>query len=289
MSSTPYPTTSHPSTSDLQDPAYLHGKSFQPPDHPPSSLPPPPSLQERAFEPFPPCSGRSPCLPNPRSPCSPQAPLPPPLLCPAPLAPPLPQRPARPHRSGPLGADGPTVEQVGAPREAERGFSRAGVRGHSRAPFWPVLGPRPGRRHRHRSRGRRGNGAATAAAAAATEPGRGEEGSAPRQDPPLRPPPATSTPSLALSLAPRALLLNGSESAKGGKRGKIPPPVSDAAAAGVAQRIAEPPPPRGTVPGSASRWRCGRGGGAEQRRVCARCGPDSPRGEPDKTAGDVRV
>nr|XP_053769844.1 WAS/WASL-interacting protein family member 3-like [Desmodus rotundus] len=51
----------------------------------------------------------------------------------------------------------------------------------------------------------------------------GREGSAPRQDPPLRPPPATSTPSLAPSLALRALPRNGSESAKEGKTGKYPP------------------------------------------------------------------
>lgn len=67
-------------------------------------------------------------------------------------------------------------------------------------------------------------------------PAEGREGSAPRQDPPLRPPPATSTPSLVPSQAPRALPLNGSESAKEGETGKYPPPASGAAAAGAARR-----------------------------------------------------
>lgn len=54
-------------------------------------------------------------------------------------------------------------------------------------------------------------------------PAEGREGSAPRQDPPLRPPPATSTPSLAPSLTLRALPLNRSESAKEGETGKKSP------------------------------------------------------------------
>lgn len=110
-------------------------------------------------------------------------------------------------------------------------------------------------------------------------PAEGREGSAPRQDPPLRPPPATSTPSLAPSPAPRALPLNGSESAKEGETGKYPP----ARVGGGA----EPPPPRGTVPGAASRWRCGRGRAQSGVGVCtpvaqaqpARASPARERGQ----------
>lgn len=59
--------------------------------------------------------------------------------------------------------------------------------------------------------------------------------------PSVLPPAATSTPSLAPSLALRALPLNRSESAKEGGNGgeKIPPPVPGAAAAGAARRGAQ--------------------------------------------------
>lgn len=112
-------------------------------------------------------------------------------------------------------------------------------------------------------------------------PAEGREGSAPRQDPPLRPPPATSTPSLAPSPAPRALPLNGSESAKEGETGRHPP----ARVGGGAERSAEPPPPRGTVPGAASRWRCGRGGARGGDGVCARVSRAPPRGRAGPGAG----
>lgn len=130
-----------------------------------------------------------------------------------------PQPPAGPHRSGPLGADGPAVEQVDAPRGAERGL----------LPRWP---PRPQPCPLPARAG--GPAAATAPGGGGgmeppppplppRSPAEGREGSAPRQDPPLRPPPATSTPSLAPSLGPRALPLNGSESAKEGENGKKSP------------------------------------------------------------------
>lgn len=154
------------------------------------------------------------------------------------------------------------------PGERSAASSRADLRGHRRAPSRPALGPRPGRR---RSRGRRGNGTAAAAAAAATEPGRGEGGISPQAGsapPASPPPPATSTPSLAPSLAPRALPLNRSESAKerGNKKKNPPARARRGGGRGGAERSAEPLPPQGTVPCSASRWRCGHGRGAEQRR-----------------------
>lgn len=188
----------------------------------------------------------------------------------------------RPHylsrRPGPTVRDpwaraGQPSSRLARPGERSAASSRAGFRGHRRAPSRPALGPRPGRRRR-RSRGRRGNGAA-AAAAAATEPGRGEGGISPQAGsapPASPPPPATSTPSLAPSMAPRALPLNGIESARGKtgerKKKKNPPARTrrGGGGRGGAERSAEPLPPQGTVPCSASRWRCGRGRGAEQRR-----------------------
>lgn len=131
----------------------------------------------------------------------------------------------RPHylsrRPGPTVRDpwaraGQPSSRLARPGERSAASSRAGLRGHRRAPSRPALGPRPSHRRR-RSRGRRGNGAAAAAAAAATEPGRGEGGISPQAGsapPASPPPPATSTPSLAPSMAPRALPLNGIESAK---------------------------------------------------------------------------
>lgn len=199
----------------------------------------------------------------------------------------------RPHylsrRPGPTVRDpwaraGQPSSRLARPGERSAASSRAGFRGHRRAPSRPALGPRPGRRRR-RSRGRRGNGAA-AAAAAATEPGRGEGGISPQAGsapPASPPPPATSTPSLAPSMAPRALPLNGIESARGKtgeeKKKKIPPPVPGAAAAAGAVR-------------SGARSRCRHrarsparphGGGADaagarsKGGICARRSPGSPR------------
>lgn len=128
-------------------------------------------------------------------------------------------RPA-PTFGGPWARTGRRSSRSARPGERSTA-SRAGLRGHSRAPSRPALGPSP---------------AATTAPGGGggmepppppplppRSPAEGREGSAPRQDPPLRPPPATSTPSLSPSLPPRALPLNGSESAKEGETGKYPP------------------------------------------------------------------
>ncbi|XP_031791561.1 uncharacterized protein LOC116418821 [Piliocolobus tephrosceles] len=181
----------------------------------------------------------------------------------------------RPHYLSRL--PGPTVRgpwaRAGRPpsRSARPGkrsavSSRACLRGLRRAPSRPALGPRPGRRRR--SRGRRGNGAA-AAAAAATEPGRGEGGISPQAGsaPPASPrhlhPFPRSLPDSAGSPAEQER-----ERERGGNGKKNPPArARRGGGRGGAERSAEapPPPPRGTVPGSASRWRCGRGGDTEQR------------------------
>lgn len=129
-------------------------------------------------------------------------------------------------------------------------------------------------------------------------PAEGREGSAPRQDPPLRPPPATSTPSLAPSLTLRALPLNRSESAKEGETGKkIPPPVPGAAAVGAVRRGARRRRRRRHGAPSPARPHGGGAGAAgtpSRDRVCTRRDPCArrpcpPRGEPDKRAVDVRV
>lgn len=110
-------------------------------------------------------------------------------------------------------------------------------------------------------------------------PAEGREGSAPRQDPPLRPPPATSTlPSLppwlrGFSRGTRA------RARKGGKQGGNPPARGRRGGGrGGAERSAEPPPPpRTTVSRSASRWRCGRGWGAEHSGTDSGCAPAAAR------------
>lgn len=96
-------------------------------------------------------------------------------------------------------------------------------------------------------------------------PAEGREGSAPRQDPPLGLPPATSTPSLAPSPARAAAREAGAR--KRGETGADAPARArrGGGGGGETEREAAAPPPRGSVPGSASRWRCGRGG-AERRR-----------------------
>ncbi|XP_064216453.1 collagen alpha-1(I) chain-like [Aotus nancymaae] len=240
---------------------------FSSPAHPPSPSLPPPSLQERAFAPPPPCSESPPLLRFPLV----QSLVP---VGPAAPAPALSGRAAAPITS----AAGP-APPFGAPGRGRAG-RRAGWRGPgsgARSPPAPAsvasAVPLPGPRW----------GPCPAAAAAPgggggmeppllplppRSPAEGREGSAPRQDPPLRPPPATSTPSLAPSLTLRALPQNGSESTKEGETGKKNPPTRArrGGGRGGAERRAEAPlPPRGTVPGSASRWRCGRGEGAEQR------------------------
>nr|XP_051711690.1 basic proline-rich protein [Oryctolagus cuniculus] len=182
-----------------------------------------------------------------------------------------------PHRSGRLGSGGPAAEQIGAARGAERGLlprrslrplpcplpARGGA--PARLPPPPPLPGEEGEWSRRRRRRRRCRHGARPRGGRDQPPGR------------IRPsglPPATSTPSLAPSLAPRVLPLNRSESAKGGKREKNPPArPRRGGGRGGAERSAEPPllppppppPPRGTVPGSASRWRYGRGRGTEQK------------------------
>jgi hypothetical protein len=241
------------------------------------------------------------------------------LLPPLPRAVPGPRRPrcprlrsvrlrCRPHYlsrrpspavRGPWARAGRPQSRSAQPEELSAVSSRAGFHGLRRAPSRPHWGPGP--------------------AAAAAAPGggggmeqppppppplpprsraEGREGSAPRQDPPLRPPPATSTPSLAPSQAPRALPLNRSESAKeGGKREKIPPrPCPARRRPGGAERSAEPrrhrrrrgaPSPARPHGGGA-----GAAGARSRNRDCARRGPASPRpcpprGELDPGAGDV--
>lgn len=117
-------------------------------------------------------------------------------------------------------------------------------------------------------------------------PAEGREGSAPRQDPPLRPPP----PPRHLHPFPRSLPGSAGSPAeqerereRGGETGGKNPPARArrGGSRGCAERSAEPLPPQGTVPCSASRWRCGRGRGAEQRRICPGLPrPSSPRGKP---------
>lgn len=213
----------------------------------------------------------------------------------------------RPHylsrRPGPTVRDpwaraGQPSSRLARPGERSAASSRAGFRGHRRAPSRPALGPRPGRRRR-RSRGRRGNGAA-AAAAAATEPGRGEGGISPQAGsapPASPPPPATSTPSLAPSMAPRALPLNGIESARGKtgerKKKKSPCPYPArrrrpgrcGAERGAAAATGHGPLLGLTV---AVRTRQGRGAKAGSALAAARVHPGPARllrGEPDQRAG----
>ncbi|XP_046320448.1 basic proline-rich protein-like [Marmota monax] len=252
---------------------------FSSPTRPPSPSPPPPSLQERAFAPPPPRLGSLP-LPGFHPPAKSLVPVGPAAPAPAPSGP----------AAAPITSAAGPAPPFGAPGRGRDGC-RAGRRGPgsgARPPPAPASAasavPPPGARW----------GPSPAAATAAApgggggmeppppplpprSPAEGREGSAPRQDPPLRPPPATSTPSLAPSLAPRALPLNRSESAKGGNGKKIPPPVPGAAAAGAARR------------GARSRCRHGapspalpHGGGADaagapnRNRVCARRSPDYP-------------
>lgn len=181
-----------------------------------------------------------------------------------------------PTFGGPWARAGRPSSRSARPGERSAASSRAGLRGHSVPRPGPRWGPSP---------------AATAAPGGGggmepppppplppRSPAEGREGSAPRQDPPLRPPPATSTPSLAPSQAPRALPLNGSESAKEGETGKYPPALwgAAAAAAGAARRGARsrrrhgapsPARPHGGGAGAA---------GAERRRGLRPPGPSPP-------------
>ncbi|XP_060046795.1 collagen alpha-1(II) chain-like [Erinaceus europaeus] len=235
--------------------------------------------------------------------------------CPRPSVRPPPHHPhylsrrPGPTVRGPRARTGRPSSRSVRPGDPKAASSRAGLRGHRRSPSRPALGPRPG--HRRRSRGRRGNGGA--AAAAATEPSRGEGGISPQA--------GSAPPASPRHLHPFPRSLPGSagspaeherERERGKSRGGIPPPVAGVAAAGVAaagaaERSAEPPPPppRATVSRSASRWRCGRGWGAERSGADSGCapaaaraprlpgspapGPRSPPGEPGEDAEGVRV
>lgn len=199
---------------------------FSSPTSPPSPSPPPPSLQERAFAPPPPRLGSLP-LPGFHPPAKSLVPVGPAAPAPAPSGP----------AAAPITSAAGPAPPFGAPGRGRDGC-RAGRRGPgsgARPPPAPASAasavPPPG------ARWGPGPAAATAAAPGGgggmeppppplppRSPAEGREGSAPRQDPPLRPPPATSTPSLAPSLAPRALPLNRSESAKGGNGKKSPRP-----------------------------------------------------------------
>lgn len=101
-------------------------------------------------------------------------------------------------------------------------------------------------------------------------PAEGREGSAPRQDPPLGlPPPPPPLPSLPPRIEPPHAKR---ERESAGRPERMPPPEPSPARRQRRQRRrgdgrgdereAAAPPPRGTVPGTASRWRCGRGGAA---------------------------
>lgn len=98
-------------------------------------------------------------------------------------------------------------------------------------------------------------------------PAEGREGSAPRQDPPLGlPPPPPPLPSLPPRIEPPHAKR---ERESAGRPERMPPPEPSPARRQRRrgdgrgdEREAAAPPPRGTVPGTASRWRCGRGGAA---------------------------
>ncbi|XP_063488888.1 skin secretory protein xP2-like [Symphalangus syndactylus] len=267
------------------------------PAHQPSPSLPPPSLQERAFAPPPPCSEGPPLLRFP------------PVQSLVPVGPAAPAPALSGPAAAPITSAACPAPPFGAPGRGRAG-RRAGRRGpgsgarSSPAPASVASAvPPPGPRW--------GLGPAAAAAPGGgggmeplllplppRSPAEGREGSAPRQDPPLRPPPATSTPSLAPSLTLRAFPLNRSESAKEGESGKKSPRPCPAwrrpgrcgeerggaaAATGHRPRL-----------GLTVAVRARRGHRAETRSAPAAIDPCAPRpcpprGEPDKRAVDVRV
>ncbi|XP_036023071.1 basic proline-rich protein-like [Onychomys torridus] len=221
------------------------GPRFAAPPRAPSPAPPPPPLQGGARAPPPRPTGTP--LGAPAAPPLPRAPrsVPPPA---GPLA-----------SGGPLGAGGRTGGRAGRATRAGRLAARRRERGllprRPCAPSPPGPAAAPG-----------GGGGMEPPPPPPPLPPRspaeGREGSAPRQDPPLGlPPPPPPLPSLPPRLEPPHAKR---ERESAGRPERMPPPEPEpGAAAAAGRRSAERRRgrQRGTVPGSASRWRCGRGGG----------------------------
>lgn len=195
---------------------------------------------------------------------------------------------------GPWARTGRPSSRSARPGERSAASSRAGVRGHSRAPFWPVLGPWPGRRRlRRRSRGRRGEWSRRRRRCRHGARPRGggispQAGSAPPASPRHLHPFPRSLPGSTGSPAERERERERGETGK-----NTPARVGRGSGRGGAED-------RGAAAATGHRPRFGltvavrtrRGRGAETG--LRRLRPDSPRpspprGEPGKRAGDVRV